>query len=123
MAEEAKIISLYLSECPVKYKKELNEIIGGIYMWWQNSTTNKKETPYGVVKIRPDTKKDCYCRIDSNSIDITFKHSKIASLTSSPNGKEYACQMKIWNSPEMAKALADYLKKKDILVDMVESER
>ena len=115
-----EVKNLYLNECPVKYKKELKKVLGGVYEWRKCSNIKKTEYPVNAVRIKPHSEIECSCHISRIRADISLQHSQ--HNLSSPNGNEYECQIKIWDNPAVAKILRNYFAKKKMLVDIVNSD-
>jgi hypothetical protein len=113
-----EVRNLYLSKCPEKHKKDLRRIVTGILEWQKITKTVKTEYLLGAYR-KANSSSECYCNITHRlSGSIGLEHSK---LSSSPGGKEYACQIKIWNNSRLAAALEEYFKEKKMLVDAFDS--
>jgi hypothetical protein len=120
-----EVRNLYLSRCPCEENDDLNELeeMLKISLWTTNTTIKKIDYRITSGNLNPSSSEyeECSCMIGSEKGDISPEGARTDSTTPE-RGRHYKCNFKIWNNPELSKALESYFRKKNMIVEAFDSD-
>ena len=120
-----EVRNIYLSRCPCEEADDLGDLerLFDIMLWTTDSTVKTTTCRVTSNNLNPPQSEyeECRCIIGSGKGNITPESAKMNS-TIPGSSRPYKCNFKIWSNPELSRALEDYFRQKNMLVEASSSD-